>query len=291
MTRFGFIILHYGDPEVTFRCIDSILGLNTFKKDDSEASDQCFVVIVDNDSHKSDEERNILSEKYTGYENIDFLRIYDKTGFSHANNLGFKRLMEKFSPDFTVVANNDITFEQSGFFELCKKSHDKHKWTVLSPDVFSTDKKQHQSPIAFKGREKKELDFTIKMNEMSLMTFPLTWRAVSRTLEGYGNDSFLQKIKFDIVPCGACIIFASDFTDRETDIFMPETDFYYEEYILHERCRRAGYSIMYDPSIQVLHADGVSTKGRTLDEKERLKFLLKNTARSARIYRKFMYNR
>ena len=64
------------------------------------------------------------------------------------------------------------------------------------------------------------------------------------------NYSQSQK---DIVPFGACLIFTPLFVEKEEKAFEPETQFFYEEYILTLRCQQKGYNIVYDPSMSVKH--------------------------------------
>ena len=61
--------------------------------------------------------------------------------------------------------------------------------------------------------------------------------------------------------------------------------FYYEEYILHERCRQQGSKIVFDPNASVVHGDAVATRSKTRSQRERIRFVMKNTSESARIYR------
>lgn len=78
------------------------------------------------------------------------------------------------------------------------------------------------------------------------------------------------------------------FTEKEEKVFSPETQFYYEEYILHYRCIKNGYTMIYNPELQVLHGDGVATKNRTESEKKKIKFRMKHIAESAGIYKDLM---
>ena len=65
MSVISFVILHYGDVRVTKACVDSILQLQT--------EDEVYVVIVDNDTHKTSEERNLLKEIMVSDLNIDVI--------------------------------------------------------------------------------------------------------------------------------------------------------------------------------------------------------------------------
>ena len=47
---------------------------------------------------------------------------------------------------------------------------------------------------------------------------------------------------------------------KEDKAFWPETKFFYEEYILTQRCLKHGYTTVYEPGLQVLHESGAATR-------------------------------
>ncbi len=278
MSIISFVILHYGNVQVTKTCIDSILQLNT--------NDTIQIVIVDNDVNKTKEERQVLKEMFAAAPQVDVLQIEEKSGFSRANNRGYQYTKGKHNPDFIVMANNDIVFEQKGFIDDIKRSYEESKYAILSPDIVSCATGLHQSPIALTGRTKGEVNYTIAMNWMCLKTFPMVYPLIKGKFrnENVGNAE-VPSYQEDVVPCGACIIFSRNFIDCEEYALYPETEFYYEEYILHHRCQRANYKIVLDPALQVMHGDGVATKKSTGDEKRKAKFIMENTLRSVKIYK------
>lgn len=282
----GFVILHYGDIRVTKMCTDSILQLDT--KDDIR------IVIVDNDYQKMDEDREKLNRQYQNEKRIDILRIYENIGFSRANNKGYAYLKKKYAPKYVIVTNNDIEFKQRNFIDEVKETYAQHPCEVLSPDIISRENGEHQSPIDVSARSIGQLNYTIYMNAISLKLFPVIYPLLrmnhKRTKTGKKDIQQDKKemVQRDIVPCGACIIVSGRFLEQEEKIFSPETQFYYEEYILHERCRRKDYQILYNPDICVLHGDGVATKRKAGNERKRIRFMMKHTLEAAKIYKKFM---
>ena len=93
--------------------------------------------------------------------------------------------------------------------------------------------------------------------------------------------SQLQK---NIVPFGACLIFTPLFVEKEEKAFEPETQFFYEEYILALRCQRKGYNIVYDPSMLVKHESGAATRKSYGTEKKRTRFMMEKTVGACEVY-------
>ena len=62
-----------------------------------------------------------------------------------------------------------------------------------------------------------------------------------------------------VVLHGACYVFSEDFIRSRESCFNPATFLYFEEYILHLECLRDGLVMLYNPSVQVLHLEDVST--------------------------------
>ena len=228
-----------------------------------------------------------MSKEYEQFDWIDVIRTEEETGFSKANNMGFVYIMKKYYPDFVIVANNDIMFDQRNLLQKITDSYEEDGWAVLTPDVVSLDTGEHQSPIALRGRTFAELRHTIFFNRLCLILLPVIYPILARKLSDYGHRSYIPEKVYDVVPCGACVFFSKDFIDKEDAVFFPETKFYYEEYILHHRCVKNGYTIMYNPDMAVVHGDGKATKAKAKDEKERLRFMMSNTMESAKIYREY----
>lgn len=280
MSVISFVILHYGNVQVTKECVDSILQLHT--------EDDIHIVVVDNDTNKSDEERQVLKQEVLVDSRIEVFEIKEKSGFSKANNEGYAYTRRLHNPDYVIMTNNDIVFEQKDFLAKMKESYLKNSYAVLSPDIVSRENGQHQSPIAGHGRSIFQVNYTIWMNAICLQMYSLVyplllWNYNKNKNKDAGQQSLVQQE--NIVPCGACIIASQKFVEHEPKMFVPETNFYYEEYILHERCKRNGYKIVFSPELQVIHGDGVATKENKINEKKRLKFIMNETMKAARVYK------
>ena len=78
-----FGVLHYGDIEVTKKCIDSLLKLNKIQ--------DCLIMILDNDLRTNAKED--FYRMYQSFSNIQFIKTEEKCGFSKANNYLYKQCL------------------------------------------------------------------------------------------------------------------------------------------------------------------------------------------------------
>lgn len=275
-----FIILHYRKAEETAGCIDSILRMN--------GNDRIQIVVVDNSP--DDDSGRAIKKQYDGYENICLISSEENAGFSRGNNIGYRYALTRFNPDYVVAVNNDIEFLQPNFIELLEEVYRKTNFAVLGPDVIHAATGGHQSPIDIKLRTVEEAEATIRKNRMALRFSGILYPFLNIVLSGiYENKGGGLPIDYEkphekIVPLGACLIFSRNFLKICEDAFYPETDFFYEEYILAYRCERLGLRIVYDPAIKIRHESGAAIKQSYRDKKHKLQFVLRNTMKGCQVY-------
>lgn len=282
-----FIILHYKDRMITKQCVDSIATM-----DDQE---NIQMIVVDNDTELPERERSFLKEQLKTYRNLHVLTMQEKSGFSRANNTGYLYARDRFKPDYMVICNNDIEFVQKDFLKRLSECHKKHPFFVLGPDVVDSASGAHQNPMDTRLRTKKEADYTIRMNRWGLKFYSVLYpfflwnqKRLEEQRQRRNEDDSVQTFQEKIVPCGACLIFSRDFCERERKAFEPETEFYYEEYLLAYRCEQKGYQIIYDPDLKVMHHSGRATNESFKSRKKRQRFVMEKTAEACEVYRKIL---
>lgn len=281
----SFVILHFGDWSVTDNCIQSILKM--------EKQEQIRIVIVDNDIKKPIAERMTLQERYEANAAIQVIRILENGGFSYANNIGYSYAREQQNASFIFVLNNDIEFLQVDFIERLEQAYSNNPCHILAPDIVKASTKEHQNPMDTRIRTKEEAEYTIRMNQ-----FALKWYAVlypflyvynkynekKQLQQKQKNEEYYNKVQKNIVPFGAGLIFTPKFVRTEKKAFDPETNFYYEEYILTLRCQRKGYEIVYDPELKFLHESGAATKKSMKNEWRKNRFIIEKMINACEIY-------
>ena len=164
---------------------------------------------------------------------------------------------------------------------------------VYKRQIIRSGTGEHQNPLDERLRTKEEAEATIRKNRMALKLYPLIypllywnnrWMERTQTQERKKSKDYYKSKKEKIVPFGACLIFTPLFVKAEEKAFDPETQFYYEEYILACRCQKKGYRIVYDPSLKMHHESGKATSRRFRGEYGRLKFMMERIIQACTIY-------
>ena len=278
MTKFCFIILHYNVIKETENCISSILSLHDYE--------QVKIIVVDNCSPNGSGIQ--LMKKYEGNEQITVLLNQRNEGFSRGNNLGCEYAIEKYHPQFLIVTNNDVEFRQKNTLELILKEYEKNAYDILAVDIYNPQKEVHQNPLGKDCPSIGAINKTIKLNKIFLKYYRFLYPIVLLYFSKKARDSEYKTYQQNVVPMGACLIFSNKMYEDKKKIFDPETNFYYEEYILTHWCITNQKKIVYTPNIQVFHLEGKATA--TWDEKNRKKIKLKmeHTLHAAKIYRELL---
>ena len=259
-----------------------------------EQQERIRIVVVDNDIQKKRKRigRN-CSKNIRRNSRIKVLQIKENGGFSYANNQGYQYAREHFGKSYIVVLNNDIEFTQKDFISRLEQSYQNNQCYILGPDVIRQSTGEHQNPMDTRLRTKEEAEYTIKMNRLALRLLPhyvscrLPYAAKAEKNKLVNQEKQLanySQSQKDIVPFGACLIFTPLFVEKEEKAFEPETQFFYEEYILTLRCQQKGYNIVYDPSMSVKHESGAATKKSYGTEKKRIRFMMEKTAGACEVY-------
>lgn len=315
MVKTAFVILHYGEKTVTAQCVQSILNM--------EKTGQAAIVIVDNDNDTEDgliedKWKSFLAEECRQKHNFTFnqsgqiitfkssteldadeisgihiLKSIGDQGFSHANNLGYRYARNELGASTILVLNNDIIFCQTDFLEKLKSAEERLGSHIIAPDIRKYSDHEPQNPLATRLRTEEEAGYTIRLNHIARKMLPLSYPLLlfqqvkedrARIRAKKQNIEFYHTIQENIVPFGACVIFCEPFVRAEGAAFEPETQFYYEEYLLALRCQRKQYLICYDPGLRMLHKSGEATRRSVRSKIARMRFLLENTEASCRIY-------
>lgn len=275
---FTFVVLHYNCFEETKACVDSIMNL--------AQKEQIRVVVVDNASVNDSCQR--LRQTYQENEQVHILHNDTNAGFSAGNNKGYVYAADHWNSEFVVFANNDLLFEDREFIAKVRKEYENSRFGILSPDIFHTTLKIHQSPMD----ERMVLPIwgvrkTILFNQLALWMYPLFYALYGKNMKETRASVSELVYRKNIVPMGACLICSKTLMERKKVIFSPETHFYYEEYILSYWCLKNGVDIVFQPEIQVLHNHGMATKSLG-DPKKVVKFRMKNILQAARVYYKLI---
>lgn len=275
-----FVVLHYLNTEDTLECVESILKL--------EQQVLIRIVIVDNGS--PDGSGKILRNKFCDEGRIHVLLRENNDGFSKGNNAGVKVASEKWKPDFFVVTNNDVVFEQQDFINKLRNSYSKYHFDVLGPDIYAPRYEAHQNPMCSEPPSLIQVQTTIIKNTILSIFLPLCYKVVNKRHDKGRRESAddYQQLVRDVCLKGACIVYSRKYIDEREKLFYPETFFYYEEFIQSVYCRRKNKTVIYDPDLSVIHKDGASITKSNKEIYNNCRYILEVTRKSARIYRNYL---
>jgi len=270
---FCFVILHYMTVDETEKCVASI-----FKN----VSNPKKIIIVDNGSKNSSFSQ--LQQKYQFFDDVDVICSKENIGFAKGNNLGYEYALKNYNPDFMIVMNNDVELCDSDFCEKVISIYEKEKFGILSPDIYSTFSKVHQSPkrlTSYSYDEVQKLVKKYRFRQNSKILIPVKCflkeikflKKIMQFLKFKKKGINYQKVHYNVPLHGACFIFSRQFINRRKKCFFDGTFMYFESEILDYECHRDGIKTMYNPSIRVYHHHSISSSRSYHSELSREKFV------------------
>ena len=264
-----FGILHYGDIEVTRKCIHSLSKLDKIQ--------DCLIMILDNDLRTDVKED--FSEMFHYFLNIQLVKTKEKCGFSKANNYLYKQCL-LYNLKFIVMLNNDIEIHQIDFIDKLMQIIRQEKYYIIGPDIYKKSTDDHQSPLALsypgvesinhtmihQCRDILENDDSVNKLIAQKKRIILAHKYVPNFLfyiyrcisQGFTVALRYKRPHEDCILSGACLIFTNKFIMQEETAFYPETEFYFEEMILGLRCKSKGYKTLFTPTLKVYHKHAAS---------------------------------
>ncbi|MFT8841987.1 MAG: glycosyltransferase [Leuconostoc citreum] len=277
---FVFVILHYQAFKETVSEVEHIIN---------ELVGEKRIVIVDNASPNGSGVK--LKKHFVNDDNIDVILNDENSGYAKGNNLGIAYALNRYNPNFIVLANNDIGFRQNDFCDLVRQSFKKQKFDLLGPDILVPETGIHQNP-------KKTDEYTVsqvreinqhskKLLKQNVVNFAIRSnlkKIVSLrklVLKARQNNTVLNNIEQDnVVLHGSLLIFSKQFFDKFDVPFDSGTFFYFETEILDKKMRTKNMLAKFDPHIVVYHHQNTSTRHSFKSATERQKFQLTNMIKS-----------
>lgn len=258
MKRTCVIILTYNNSSDTLNCIKSVLKHN---------SAPIKLIVVDNGSDKEGIKKNLqdgLAEMFgndlTVFEDgcvlsgrlgmATLLMSSINDGYASGNNKGLRLAFQDDGIDNVLILNNDILFVEDIIPKLRKDLEEKHEAAIVSPVLYKKDQTQIDGNCSRK---------TVSVNDLILMHFPFPQDPLGiagRKKIPVSGTPGLYEIE---MPSGSCMMVRREFFEL-TGGFDPNTFLYYEENILAEKAKRAGYKMYLDTGIRCTHLGATSTR-------------------------------
>lgn len=253
------VILHYNDFAMTQAYIENL------KKQDWHNISHHFLIV---DNASPDGSGKQLEMFYANDSDTTVLLSEKNLGFAKGNNLGIQFAASRFRSNIIVVSNNDIVIEDLTFMQRLSAAYLQEKFDILGPDIFSTRKNIHQSPL--RSRYLSETELLDKVGGIDRTLWKLK---IIDKLKVYDLISSIKKLagkthrdvpNYDVPQEGvvlhcAFFVLSEGYLKAYPDGLYPGTFLYMEEDILNYRVKKQKLKALYDPSLSVLHLDGAST--------------------------------
>lgn len=289
MFKFGFVVLHYGGMDVTKQCITCVEKLY---------GSEIPIAIVDN--HSPDQSGEKLRELYREKPQITVLINEENLGFARGNNVGYHFLREQKHCNMICVMNNDVMVQQEDMLQRIVEDYEEHGFGVLGPHVTLPGDKENVfdfslKPVSFYISEYKRLSklyryFSSKLfrerelvNHMICMVQKPFLKQKNIEIDKSVDVSVYHERHEDVLLHGCCLVFSPLYIERFDDCFCPDTFMFKEEELLYLRCKNHGLKTVYNPEINILHMEDVSTDSVYKKQRQKEIFVCKNQAESLRV--------
>ena len=287
--KFGFCILHFGNPSVTKECVDSIYKFF--------CQENIMVVVVDNGANNT----GCTFDNYYSHKNFFIINSVTNLGFSNGNNLGIDFLKTN-GCEFVFVLNNDILFLHSGVGELITDLYHQKKFAVAGPMICTKEHPMggYDNPGEKQGFTKKQCNkilryyyFELFMQKICVYNF---FHNIKQSLRGVflkkrtrNVQKDILKNKENVILNGCCFVLTPIFFDYFQHL-NGETFMYLEEFILFEEVTKIGLSTLYISDFKIFHNHQCATNQTFKNQRSKRIFQLTNQIKSLKIYKKILIN-
>lgn len=240
MKKIFAITISFNKEEVTFAWLDSMQRLKT----DGFSLD---IVIVDNASTKP-----FVLDKHRQKENVQVIRSEENTGFTGGNNIGMQYALDH-GADYILIINNDTVADPGLVKNLLEVLESDPKIGLTAPKIYFA--KGHEF---HKDKYKKE-DLGKVIWAAGGYTDWANVYSIHRGVDEVDRGQYDKQDKIDFAS-GCCMLIKREVLEK-VGLFEKRGFMYYEDAILCEQIKRAGYEIWYVPNAVLWHINAASSGG------------------------------
>lgn len=283
------VILHYNNSEMTINYINNLKKLNW------GILEKHFIVV---DNCSPDYSGKYLFDIYKNSDDVTVILNSVNMGFAKGNNLGIKYAANQLMSELIIVSNNDIYIEDIDFPQKLWNIYQNSSAAVIGPDIYSLNKKIHQSPIRKNYLNEKQLKEQLihidhMLKKIHIIDFFHLYNFISRVKRLFGMRPGKEGVAYNIEQCnvvlqGAFFVLSRQYMESYTDGLYNGTFLYMEEDILAYRCKIKNLKTLYTPKLKVFHYDGYSTNNCLKGRCAKYIFELEETRKSCGVMLKLL---
>ena len=246
MKKVFAVTINFNKEEVTKEWLRSMQNMHT----DGFSLD---LVIVDNASKVPFVlSKDALRQAQGKNGNVHVIRSEDNTGFTGGNNMGAEYALQK-GADYILIINNDTIVDPDLVKNLLEVLDSSSKIGVTTPKIYFA--KGHEF---HKERYQKE-DLGKVFWYAGGYTDWKNIRSVHRGVDEVDRGEYDTDEKVDFAS-GCCMMIKREVIEK-LGLFDKRGFMYYEDAILCERLKHAGYEIWYVPEAKLWHLNAASSGG------------------------------
>jgi GT2 family glycosyltransferase len=244
----SLIISNFNGKDTTERCVQSVVQRTTYPKE------RLRILVVDDGS--ADGSASFLRQQFAGQ--IELLEMKRNVGFIKANNAGITHALESCEPDYVMLLNNDTQVIQADWLARLVETAERYgeQMGIICPQLVFPDGR-----VQWSGRPRER-------NTIALILQTVT----ARFNPGFATqDSEQQGVTQVNTAPGACMLIKSALIKRIGVLDVSLAPAFQEDVEYSFRAWRAGFSVLYQQDVKVIHHERVSFEGKRNPEAEKNK--------------------
>lgn len=275
--KIEFVILHYNVEKETIKCIEYI-------KHNIDVEDY-HIVIVDNNSPNGSGKR--LKEYYKSDRKVKVILMKSNAGFARGNNAGIRWARKNTNPKYICVMNNDVYLLEKNLYKKIDDEYNNSKFAALGPHVRTPRGRTNTNPINDRCISKRDIylylaEYSIRLCMCRLNIEDRNIKEMFMKLRTKKNP-MNSKIKQYNVKLHGCFLVFSEMYFQKFDGLDSRTFMYWEEEILYRHLTENKLISVYEPDIDVLHKEDMSTDSEYKKSKDKKIFHLRCSISSFRV--------
>lgn len=242
MINICLIVLNYRDFKTTSKFIDTVKNYSNLDK----------IVVVDNNSN----DRSY--EKLKKFENhkIHVIKSNKNGGYGYGNNIGIKYAISEFNPNYLIISNPDVFFEDNILLKMVNVYSNNEKVGIVAPKMIdnSGQKSAWKLPTI--------VDDILLASSITSKTIYKIFKQKEYSLDKNINYVDVISGSFFMIPSNVM---------KSINYFDEDTFLYCEERILAFKLIKEGYKNIILGNISFIHEHSISIKQSISSKIERFK--------------------
>lgn len=233
----AIIVLNYNDSENTINFVKSVLNYKVLEK----------IVVVDNLSPKDNEFEKLLE---LSCDKVDVIRTDKNGGYAYGNNFGLRYIDEKYGEEiqYVIISNPDVYVSEENISNTIEHMEKNRDVAICAPRMhFITGPARR---AAWKKRTF-FIDIANSTRITEFLLYPLLKKGE------YSKDEYKKDALYVDNIAGSFFIARHDIF-KSVSYFDENTFLFYEEDILGDKIKEAGYKIQILNNINFMHYESKS---------------------------------